>query len=428
MSHYRVKRSTLKGEIYIPPSKSHTLRAILFGALGNGKTIVHNPLESPDAHAMIAACRLLGAKINVLEKRLEIEGVNGRIEEAEDVIQAGNSGLVLRMIAAVAALAAKPIVITGDHSIRHLRPMGPLTDGLQQLGVSVISTRGDGFAPLIIQGPIKAGKAVIDGADSQPVSALLIASIFACGPLEIEVRNPGEKPWVGLTLDWLKRLGVECQHRDYTYYRIEGGRAYQGFEYTVPGDWSSAAFPLAAALVTGSELTIRNVDVNDIQGDKALLNVFQQMGANLKIDPDNCLIHVGKGGPLKGVDVDINDFVDALPVLAAVACFAEGKTHIRNAAVASQKECNRIQCIATELRKMGANINEHADGLSIMPSELHGAPVFSHFDHRMAMSLAVAGLGAKGETQIQNVECVEKTFPTFASDFALLGANLKVCS
>ncbi len=425
MSQYLVNKATLHGDILVPPSKSHTLRAILFGALATGKTTICNYLDSPDARAMIEACRLLGATLEVLPDQINIGGVGGRIQYAEDVINAGNSGIVLRFCAAIAALADRPIVITGDYSIRHQRPMKPLLDGLAQLGVSAISTRGDGFAPIIIQGPLKAGSTQVEGEDSQPVSSLLIAAAFAQGPIDLLVPNPGEKPWVALTLDWFDRLGIPYEHQDYRHYRMRGNAHVAGFDYPVPGDLSSVAFPLAAALVTGSALTLRNVDMSDTQGDKELINVFQRMGASIEIDANQRTLHIPANQVLRGIAVDINDFVDAITILAVVACYAEGETHIYNAAVARQKECNRIQCIATELRKMGADVVELEDGLRIRKSALKGTQVHSYHDHRMVMSLTVAGLGAQGQTTIGPVECVAKTFPTFLHDFNALGANIK---
>lgn len=427
MSQYQVKKRTLKGEITIPTSKSHTLRAILFASLANGKSVIRHYLPSTDTQAMIEACRLFGAKLTVSPDRIEVHGINGKIDCTEDVIHAGNSGIVLRFCSAIGALAKKPVVITGDHSIRHYRPMKPLLDGLSQLGVSAVSMRGDGYAPVIIQGPIKAGEAVISGEDSQPVSALLIASAFAEGPIELEVRNPGEKPWISLTLDWFDRLGIIYENHAFESYRLLGNARYEGFEYTVPGDISSAAFPIAAALVTKSELTINNVDMNDSQGDKELIHVLQKMGGCIEIDEQNKCLHV-KGGSLSGVKVDINNFVDAITILAVVACFAEGETHIQNAAIAKQKECNRIHCIVTELRKMGAEITETEDGLTVRRSTLKGAHVHSYHDHRMVMSLTVAALGAEGETTVSPVESVSKTFPTFLHDFNALGANIEVIS
>ncbi|MBA2728028.1 MAG: 3-phosphoshikimate 1-carboxyvinyltransferase [Parachlamydiaceae bacterium] len=425
MDHYQVKKSYLTGEISVPASKSHTLRAILFGAMAHGKSIIHGHLNSTDTQAMIEACRHFGAKLDVYPDRIEIDGLNGKIEHTEDVINAGNSGIVLRFGAAIGALAKNPVVITGDHSIRHQRPVKPLLDGLSQLGVKTTSMRGDGYAPIIIQGPLKSGKVQIDGQDSQPVSALLIASAFAEGPIEINVDNPGEIPWISLTLNWLDRLGIPYENIDFKQYRLKGNCSYKGFEYHVPGDLSSAAFPIAAALVTNSEVTVKNVDMHDSQGDKELIAVFQQMGANIEIDEKNKSLHVKKGTALKGVSVDINDFVDAITILSVVACYAEGETHIYNAAIAKQKECNRINCIATELQKMGANITETVDGLRIRKSALIGADVESYNDHRMAMSLSVAAMGAEGNTKVSPVECISKTFPTFLRDFITLGADMQ---
>jgi 3-phosphoshikimate 1-carboxyvinyltransferase len=426
MKKFIVDKSKIQGEIAIPPSKSHTLRAILFGSMAKGKTVIHHYLPSPDTYAMVEACRILGAKIEVLEDPMIIQGLDGKINHAEDVINAGNSGIVLRFCAAVGALAKHPVVITGDQSIRYQRPMKPLLEGLSRLGVSAKSMRGDFLAPVIIQGPLKSGKTIISGEDSQPVSALIIASAFAEGPIEIEVQNPGEKPWVGMTLSWLDKLKIPYKNNCYNQYSLQGNAQYDGFEYTVPGDFSSAAFPIAAALVTQSELTVKNLDMNDSQGDKELISAFVRMGAHINIDEKNKTLHVKKGNKLSGIVVDINDYIDAITILAVVACFAEGETVIKNASIAKVKECNRIQCITNELKKMGAEINETADGLIIQKSSLKGyGDLQSHNDHRMAMSLAVAAMGARGPSSIQSIDCVNKTFPTFLSDFKKLGAVIE---
>jgi 3-phosphoshikimate 1-carboxyvinyltransferase len=425
MAQLIVKKSHLQGEAVVPASKSHTLRAILFAALAKGSSQIHAPLLSSDSLAMMEACRLLGAAVEQHGDALTIAGIDGRVERAEDVIQAGNSGLVLRMLSAVAALSSYPIVITGDHSIRHQRPIQSLLEGLQQLGVAAVSTKRDGFAPVIIQGPLQPGKTVINGEDSQPVSALLIASVFAPGPVEILVKNPGEKPWVAFTLDWFKRLKIDYEARDYAYYRMAGRGSYPGFDYTVPGDWSSAAFLIAAALVSHSELTLHNLDLEDCQGDKAIVEVVQKMGARLEIDQARKTLRVMRGAVLQGVDVDINNFVDAITILSVLGCYAQGTMRIRNASVAKQKECNRIQCIVKELRAMGAQIAETEDGVLVHHSKLQGAAVHSHHDHRMAMSLAIAALGAEGETCVHHTECIQKTFPDFAHILRQLGASIQ---
>jgi 3-phosphoshikimate 1-carboxyvinyltransferase len=425
MSFYCVKKSELNGGITIPSSKSHTLRAILFASLATGKSVIHYHLPSPDTSAMIEACRLFGAKILVFKDRLEIEGIGGKITQTENVIDAGNSGIVLRFCAAIGALSSHPVVITGDHSIRHNRPMKPLLDGLLQLNVEAKSMRGDGYAPVIIQGPIQPGTITIDGTDSQNVSALLIASAFAAGPVEIQVLNPGEKPWVDLTLHWLNQMNISYSRDGYERFFMQGNSRYPGFEYHVPGDLSSAAFPIAAALITDSEILLHNVDLEDIQGDKELIFLLQDMGAHFLIDAKNKTLQVKKSGVLKGCKADINNYIDALPILAVIGCFAEGETHILNAKVAKQKECDRITSIGTELQKMGANLVVTEDGLKIKKSELKGTNVHSYHDHRMAMSLAIAGLGSSGETSVSPVDCVAKTFPSFLKDFHAMGANFK---
>lgn len=425
MKKYLISKGSLAGNISIPSSKSHTLRAILFASLAHGTSTIRHYLPSSDTQAMINACQLLGATVNTSPTQLSIQGTGGTIRHAEDVINAGNSGIVLRFCSAIGALSHHPVVVTGDYSIRHQRPIQPLILGLRQLGAAAISMRGDEYAPVIIQGPLQPGKATIFGADSQPVSALLIASAFVKGAVEIDVTSPGEKPWVALTLDWFDRLGISYVNDSFEHYRLQGHAHYEGFEYAVPGDFSSAAFPLAAALITQSELTIHNIDMEDSQGDKEIITVFQKMGARIDIDrPQRCL-HVRKTPSLHGIAVDINSFIDAITILAVVACFADGETHIYNGAIAKKKECDRIACIAAELRKMGGDITETADGLIIRKSPLQGAQLDSHNDHRMAMSLAVAALGAKGKTSINSVECISKTFPSFAQDFISLGAPIK---
>lgn len=417
----RVNPSSLSGRISIPPSKSHTLRAVLFASLGNGVSRVYNYLDSPDTQAMLTACRLLGARIVATPECLEITGIDGKVEKAEDVIQAGNSGIVLRFICAISALSSYPIVMTGDYSIRHQRPMAALLSGLNQLGAHAISTKNDGFAPIIVQGPLKGGRAVINGADSQPISALLIAGSLSKEPIELIVENPGEKPWITFTLKWLERLGIHVEHEDFRHYFIKGG-SIQAFDYSVPGDFSTAAFPVAAALITQSEILIENLDMNDFQGDKELIAIFKKMGAKIKESVEGLVVQ--PSGLLEGLDIDVNDFIDGLPILAVLGCYANGKTVLRNAKIAREKECDRISCVARELKKMGAKIEECEDGLIIERADLKGSFVDGCFDHRLSMALSVAALGCHGESTISSAESIKKTYPDFLKDFQQLKANI----
>lgn len=424
MADLQIAPSKLKGDVVIPPSKSHTLRAIVFASLAKGTSTIKNFLKSPDTNAMIHAVKLLGAKIVEENDTLFIEGCNGSFKAAEDVIDCRNSGQVLRFIGALSSLSPTYTVLTGDNSIRHNRPVKPLLDALENLGVFAKSSRNDSHAPIIIKGPFLSSHTEIEGSDSQPVSGLLIASAFAKHPISISVKNPGELPWIDLTLYWLDKFQIPYQRKGYSYFKLKGSAEINGFTYEVPGDFSTAAFPLASALLTNSEITLHNLDLDDPQGDKALIPLLQKMGALFAINKNEKTIKVLKSTPLEGISIDINSCIDALPILSVIGCFARGKTEIFNGSIARKKESDRISAIVSELRKMGAIIEEKDDGLIISPSDLKGATLSSHEDHRIAMSLAVAALAATNSSTITSTTCIQKTYPTFFDDFANLGASI----
>lgn len=413
---YTVRRSQLSGHVSLPASKSHTIRSILLAAFTQGISHIHHPLNSPDAEAAVDAARLFGAKVTSTPTGFSIAGVAGNPCTPNEVIDVGNSGQVLRFAAALGSLGNGYVVLTGDASIRSNRPVQPLIDGLKKLQGWAVSTRENGMAPFIVKGPLKAGKTSLDGEDSQPVSALLMASAFSEGKTEIHVQNAGEKPWIALTLSWLDRLGVKYTHHHFEHFFIEGKKIRPSFEVTIPGDLSSLAFPLAAALVTRSSIVIEKCDLTDVQGDKALVFLLQKMGASLEIDPSLHQLKVLPNGYLKGEIIDVNDFIDAVPILAVLGCYAEGETEIVNGAIARKKESNRLTSITLELKKMGASIEETNEGLIVKKSSLRGTRVNSHGDHRIAMSLIVAGLGADGETIVEGIDCINKSYPTFLAD------------
>lgn len=420
--------SGVSGTITPPTSKSHTLRAILFASLAKGQSIIRQPLLSPDTHAMIVACRQLGAQITWQSfDTLQIEGVAGQPQVPAEALNAGNSGQVLRFVSAVAALTSGQVVMTGDKSICTQRPMTPLLSALTQLGVSCISH--DGYAPITLHGPLQSGHATLSGEDSQPVSALLIAAAFLEGETTLTVMNPGEIPWVALTLDWFDRMGIAyIQEQHYTHYHISGNASVMGFHYRVPGDFSSLAYPLVAALLTGSALCIENVDMTDAQGDKAVIGILVEMGAPIVIDEVlHCLWVHRLISPLQGRVIDVNPFIDAVTLLAVVGCYATGTTYLTNAAIARHKECNRLWCITQELKKMGAKITETEDGLCIEHSPLHGSfTLQSYQDHRMVLSLTVAALAAVGSSKIHDVTCVFKSYPDFLKQMQTIGAEISV--
>jgi len=419
MEWVKVYPGRLEGLIRPPPSKSQTLRAVLLASFCNGASQIENALDSPDTDAMIGACRRLGAKITREGRTISVEGLNRGDRKGQVKINAGNSGIVLRFGAAAASLLPFETTLYGDASLSR-RPMAPLLKALQQRGAS---TSEDPLPPVTVRGMFQPGKAHILGRDSQFVSALLIAAAFTEGRSEIVVEEPGELPWAALTLDWLKRLGIKVNHENYRHYVIEGREKPPPFDYTVPADFSSAAFPVAAALTTGSELEVAPLDFTDPQGDKELFSVLQKMGG--VFEQRGRSLTVKPAGSLRGMTVDVNRMIDALPILAVIGCFAKGETRLVNGEVARTKECDRIECMAKELKKMGADIQTRRDGLIIRPSALKGAKVDSHGDHRVAMALAVAAFSAAGQTGIDGFECTAKTFPGFVSSFQAAGANIE---
>lgn len=423
---YEIFPSPVRGVLSPPSSKSHTLRSLLFASLAMGESCISGLLDSPDAHAMKQACMQLGAV--VLEENLSqirIRGIGGWPQFARDVIHSGNSGQVLRFVSAVAALSSGYTVITGDESVRMQRPIAPLMEGLRGLGG--FCAANEDRPPLIVRGPLRPGVTTLDGADSQPVSALLIAGSLLQGTTEIHVRNPGELPWVGLTLAWLTYLGVEWENESYHRLRVHGRGGFSGFAYTVPADFSSLLYPVAAAIVTRSTVSVENVDCMDVQGDKLVLTWLQEMGAAIQIEPRQRRVHVQAGSQLRGREIDVNPCIDAVPLLAVLACFAKGKTRLYNAAIARKKESDRLSAITVELRKMGAQISETEDTLEITPVPLRGALLESHCDHRIVMALSIGALAAQGPSQVQGCEWVRKSYPGFFSDLEALGVRMSTC-
>lgn len=425
MNPLKISKSYLNGSIAIPPSKSHSIRGILLGAMCGGTSEINNLLDSPDITQALLAAKKLGASIQKDVQKVIIKGVGGKVEIKDTEMDVGNSGQVLRFGAAFAALGNQPLILTGDHSIQTNRVIEPLLNGLKMLGGQAFSMHHNGYAPICIQGPIKAGTTTLHGEDSQPVSALLMAAAFMEGETTIFVENSGEKPWINLTLNWLTRLGVKFSHENYQKYSIHGHRHRPSFSYTVPGDFSSAAFPLVAALITHSTIMIEHVDMSDVQGDKELIHVLIKMGANIEIDQENHRLIVKKGRQLVGRTIDVNGIIDAIPILAVVGCFAEGETRLINGAIARYKESDRINIIVQELKKMGANIASTEDGLTVRPSTLVGGHVQSHHDHRIALSLIIAGLSAESPTYLSDYGCIQKSYPNFVSAMKQLGADIE---
>jgi 3-phosphoshikimate 1-carboxyvinyltransferase len=413
------EKSHLTGEIQIPASKSHTIRAVAIAGMAEGKSLLVNPLISSDTLSCINGIKEFGAAVNQL-RDLEISGIKGILTAGCKKIDVGNSGTTLRILTALAALASHPVTFDGDASIRQ-RPMMPLLSALENLGVKTDSTNGK--CPLIVRGPIKGGKTAVNGISSQFVTALLIACPLAENNTEIIVENLHEKPYLDITLDWLGRQGIKYENKGLDWFKIEGGQRYKAFERIIPADFSSATFPLCAAAIAGSNVLIRGLDFSDHQGDKEVFRFIEKMGARIKHTSEGVLVSSDK---LRGIEIDMNATPDALPALAVVACFAEGRTRLFNVAQARLKECDRISAMATELKKMNAEVVEQEDGLIIKKSKLAGTNVCGYDDHRMVMALTLAGIASEGETVVDSAESVSITYPSFVEDMKSLGANIKL--
>ena len=417
----RVKPSQLAGSVPIPASKSHTVRALVIGSLAEGQSRLIAPLDSADIQSCIGAMRLLGAQVEADGCDLLVRGVAGSPRVPSSPIDVGNSGTTLYIACVTAALGGGTTTITGDAQIQ-ARPIQPLTSALEDLGARAVSERDNGCPPVRITGPLRGGKTSIECPTSQYLTALLINCPLANSDSHIEVPLLHEQPYVHMTLDWLDRLGIEYEREGLERFHVPGGQSYPPFERPIPADFSSANFFMCAAAVTGSEITLTGLDMDDPQGDKAVVDMLRQMGAEVEVDELRMTV---RGKPLHGCELDLNATPDALPALAATACFAEGETLLGNVPQARLKETDRISVMATELRKMGADITELDDGLLVRGRQLRGAQVDGHGDHRIVMALAVAGLGAADETTVSTAEAIAVTFPDFVELMRRLGATLE---
>ncbi|MGA9098427.1 MAG: 3-phosphoshikimate 1-carboxyvinyltransferase [Methanotrichaceae archaeon] len=413
-----VERSEISGEVYAPPSKSYTHRAILITALGPGG-IVKRPLISADTRATIAASEAFGAEVSVNDE-IKIRGVSDKPQTPEDVINVLNSGTTMRFCSAVASLT-DGAVLTGDASIR-TRPNGPLLSALSDLGANAFSIRKNGKAPLVIQGKMKGGIARLNGGvSSQFLSALLIAAPLAQSDSRILIEGKlKSRPYAEITLDMLKEGGVRVDVQAQEFF-VPGNQTYNLRGYTIPGDFSSASYPLAAAAVTGGEAIVKGI-LPSRQGDSAIIDILRRMGAEVSWDMELGNLKI-KGGELKGVDIDASLTPDLVPTIAVLGAVAKGKTVVYNAEHVRHKETDRLHAMATELHKMGANISERPDGLEVIGGRLHGADVNGYDDHRLVMALTIAGIIAGG-TRIKTAESVDVSYPGFFEAMKSLGVNV----
>ena len=415
------QQSALRGEVAIPGSKSHTIRAVAIATMAEGESVIEAPLISADALSALAAARCLGATVDTRDGAWRLTGCGNRPVLRRNPIDVGNSGTTLYIAMGLAALVREATVtLTGDAQIQR-RPAAPLVRALNDLGAAVTAERGNGCAPLTVRGPLTGGETSIEARTSQYVTSLLLCCPLAAGDSVIRVPLLNERPYVQMTLDWLAAQQVRVDHDDMRVFRVPGRQAYRRFRRRIPADFSSATFFLGAGALGANAVTCTGLDMTDSQADKAVVRYLEAMGAGVTVEPGRIMV---QARPLHGVEIDMNETPDALPVMAVMGCFARGETRLRNVEHARIKETDRIAVMCCELRKLGADIAELPDGLVIRESALRGAAVEGHDDHRVVMALALAGLHVDGTTTVATAEAAAVTFPDFADKMHQLGANL----
>lgn len=416
------EKSSLRGSVVIPGSKSHTIRAVAIGGLAAGQSCVRAPLDSEDTRAAVRAYRALGAEITLEEGLWRIKGCAGAPQTPENVIDAANSGTSLNVaLGSCALLRSGTAVLTGDRQVRR-RSSRALAGSLNDLGARVRSTRDNGCAPFVVQGVLRGGTTTLEAVSSQYLTSLLLNAPLGGGNTQIAVPLLYERPYVEMTLDWLVRQGIAVKHDQLRSFQIPGGQRYQAFDRRIPADFSSATFFLAAGALDGNDVTCQGLDMNDTQGDRAVVDYLRQMGAKITCGSEGVRV---QSAALRGCELDLNATPDALPMMSVLACFAEGATRLCNVPQARIKETDRIAVMKTELERLGARVEELEDGLVIEPGPLKAAGVDGHGDHRVIMALAIAATRLEGRTAIHGGEAVNVTFPNFLELLSGLGGKIR---
>ncbi|HMD03913.1 MAG TPA: 3-phosphoshikimate 1-carboxyvinyltransferase [Candidatus Binatus sp.] len=411
----------LGARVMMPGSKSITNRAMVLAALAQGRSVLEAVLLSDDTRYMSEALRVMGFSVEIDEpaRRITISGRGGTIPEHGGEIFVGGAGTVMRFLCAMVTLGEGRFRIDGNQRMRQ-RPIGPQLDAMQRLGASVYSERNNNCPPVIVDASrarFIGGETSIDArVSSQFVSAMLMPAPIWKSGLRLAIVGDTARPFIDMTLRLMEAWGARSSV-DGEMITVRGGQWYRAQRFVVEPDASSASYFAAAAALVGGSVKIEGLASNSVQGDIGFLGVLQQMGARVKWYPG--YVEVTGTGRLTGVDVAMNSMPDMVATLAAIAPFASTPTRIRNVAFIRHHESDRIRALAAELRRLGATVIEHEDGLEILPSTMRPAAVETYDDHRIAMSFAVTGLKLGG-VKIKDPGCVAKTFPDFFDRLAAL--------
>jgi 3-phosphoshikimate 1-carboxyvinyltransferase len=407
--------------VRVPGSKSITNRALVLAALSGTTCELRGVLRSEDTEVMGECLRKLGLHLDVSWPgfTVSVDSESGPvIFPARAELFVANSGTTMRFLTALVSLGHGRYRLDGTPRMRE-RPIEDLLAALRQLGVRAYSEHRNGCPPVIVEANgIPGGSVSIKGdISSQFLSGLLMAAPFAQHDVMIAVEGTLVSwPYVSMTVEMMRRFGLSIEAEGSRRFRVPG-RQFSGVgDFTSEPDASAAGYFFAAAAITAGQVTVQDLTTKSIQGDIRFVDLLEEMGCHVVRGEEGITV---RGGGLRGIDADMNDISDTVMTLAVVACFADGPTTIRNVAHIRLKETDRLAALATELQRIGAGVDELSDGLVIHPAPLHGAEIETYNDHRMAMSLALAGLTVPGIV-IKNPACVGKTYPQFFADLERL--------
>ncbi|WP_367988640.1 3-phosphoshikimate 1-carboxyvinyltransferase [Vibrio sp. NTOU-M3] len=413
----------VNGEVNLPGSKSVSNRALLLAALAKGTTRLTNLLDSDDIRHMLNALTKLGVSYRLSEDKTvcEVEGLGQpfSVSQATELFL-GNAGTAMRPLAAALCLGEGEYVLTGEPRMKE-RPIGHLVTALRQAGAEVTYLENDDYPPLKITGTgLKGGVVSIDGSiSSQFLTAFLMSAPLAQDDVTIKIEGElVSKPYIDITLHIMTQFGVEVENRNYQEFVIRAGQSYVApGDFLVEGDASSASYFLAAAAIKGGEIKVTGIGKKSIQGDIQFADALEKMGAEIEWGDDYVISRVGQ---LTAVDMDFNHIPDAAMTIATAALFAKGTTAIRNVYNWRVKETDRLAAMATELRKVGAEVEEGEDYIVITPpQQLKHAAIDTYDDHRMAMCFSLVALSDTPVT-INDPKCTSKTFPDYFEKLASL--------
>lgn len=395
-----------------PPSKSYTHRALIAGALAEGKTTLFRPLEAEDTRLTAGALRSLGVVLEDQPGRILITGCKGTLNNRKPTtLDLDNSGTSLRLLTTLALLCQYPVTLTGSARMQE-RPIGPLAGALPALGGTVEFLQKDGYPPLRVSGKLLGGPVVIDGSmSSQFISSILMAAPYAQKEVEVIIPSSlASASYLDITMSVMEAFGAKVTRTGYERFVVSNTDRYQAQRYTVEGDYSSASYFFALAAICGGKVTVKNLAPASVQGDRRFLDALQAMGCTVTYGTKS--VTVENSGKLRGITFDMATSPDTVQTLCMVAAVASTPTTLTGIGHLKFKESDRISSTAERLRLLGGDVQVSDDRITIRPAPLHGGSIDPANDHRTAMSFAVLGCGIGGVT-LQDAECVNKSFPSF---------------